>query len=92
MPTYEYECAGCGRNFELFQKITDTAIDKCPKCRSSKVRRLISAGVGIIFKGKGFYATDYRKDTRTADKPKTEAPGSCPAAANPGCAGCSHNR
>ena len=87
MPTYEYECAGCGNNFDLFQKINDIAIDKCPKC-GGKVRRLIGAGGGIIFKGSGFYATDYRKDTKS-DKPKTEAP-ACHTA-NPGCAGCSHN-
>lgn len=65
MPTYEYECTKCGHKFEAFQKITDKPLDKCPKC-SDKVRRLISSGIGIIFKGSGFYATDYRK------KPKAE--------------------
>jgi putative FmdB family regulatory protein len=79
MPTYEYECIHCGENFEVFQKITDPPLDNCPKCHK-KVRRLISSGAGIIFKGKGFYATDYRRKTPTAtspDKPKIEIP-ACP--------------
>jgi putative FmdB family regulatory protein len=67
MPTYEYECTHCGHTFEALQKITDKPLNKCPKCHK-KVKRLISSGVGIIFKGSGFYATDYRK------KPETEAP------------------
>lgn len=65
MPTYEYECMQCGHHFELFQKITDKHLDKCPKC-NHKLRRLIGSGAGIIFKGKGFYATDYRKKTPPA--------------------------
>jgi len=61
VPTYEYECAHCGHHFEVFQKMTETALDRCPKC-SRKLRRLIGSGSGIIFKGTGFYATDYRKN------------------------------
>jgi len=62
MPTYEYEClnSGCGYRFELFQGISDKPIRTCPKCKKS-VRRLVGMGSGIIFKGAGFYATDYRK-------------------------------
>jgi putative FmdB family regulatory protein len=60
MPTYEYECTKCKYRFEEFQKITDKPLQRCPKCRS-KLRRLISGGVGLIFKGSGFYATDYKK-------------------------------
>jgi putative FmdB family regulatory protein len=67
MPTYEYECSHCGHNFESFQKITDKPLSKCPKCGEG-VRRLISGGSGIIFKGPGFHTTDYRK------KPKAEMP------------------
>ena len=59
MPTYEYECKKCGRRFERFQKMTARPVSRCPSCRGA-VRRLISAGGGIIFKGSGFYATDYR--------------------------------
>lgn len=60
MPTYEYECTKCKHVFEEFQKITDKPLLRCPKCRG-KLRRLISGGVGLIFKGSGFYATDYKK-------------------------------
>jgi len=81
MPTYQYECAHCGHSFELFQKITDSPLELCPKCRS-KVKRLIGMGAGIIFKGSGFYATDYRK------KPKADsAPPTCPKMKE-GCGGC----
>ena len=76
MPTYEYECPHCGHNFEVFQKITDKPIEDCPKC-NKKVKRLIGSGSGIIFKGSGFYATDYRK--RPKDKPSSEEkPNTCP--------------
>lgn len=58
MPTYEYECLRCGYRFEEFQKMSDEPVKRCPQCRG-KVKRLIGAGSGIIFKGSGFYATDY---------------------------------
>ena len=79
MPTYEYECTKCGHTFEVFQNINDKRIEKCPKC-SQKVKRLIGSGSGIIFKGSGFYATDYRKGS---------GPASCPKAKE-GCHGCGH--
>lgn len=60
MPTYEYECTKCKYTFEEFQKIIDKPLKKCPKCRS-KLRRIITGGVGLIFKGNGFYVTDYKK-------------------------------
>lgn len=60
MPTYEYECKDCKHRFEEFQKITDTPLSKCPKC-GGQLRRLITGGVGLIFKGSGFYVTDYKK-------------------------------
>jgi putative FmdB family regulatory protein len=62
MPTYEYECTPCGHRFEKFQSITAAPIKRCPKC-GKKVKRLLGAGVGLIFKGSGFYATDYRSDS-----------------------------
>lgn len=60
MPTYEYECGACGHRFEKFQSMTEKAITKCPKCGKSKVQRMISGGAGVLFKGSGFYQTDYR--------------------------------
>jgi len=59
MPTYEYECSNCEKVFDLFQSMSDKPITKCPDC-GKKVRRLIGNGAGLIFKGSGFYATDYR--------------------------------
>lgn len=59
MPTYEYECPTCNKKFEQLQKITDPPLKKCPTC-GGHVRRLISSGVGLIFKGSGFYCTDYK--------------------------------
>jgi putative FmdB family regulatory protein len=69
MPTYEYECQGCGHRFELFQKITAEAVKECPNCGKNKAKRLISAGAGIIFKGSGFYATDYKKGHQVTRSP-----------------------
>jgi len=80
MPTYEYECSSCSYRFERYQKMTDQPLEICPKC-SKEVKRLISSGAGIIFKGSGFYATDYRKT------PKPQAPKACPKAKE-GCNGC----
>ncbi|MBU1698854.1 MAG: zinc ribbon domain-containing protein [Candidatus Eisenbacteria bacterium] len=65
MPTYEYECMSCGYRYELFQSMTEEPRKRCPKCRH-KVRRLVGSGAGIIFKGSGFYATDYRKPEKKA--------------------------
>ena len=59
MPTYDYECTKCGHRFEAFQSMSDKPLTKCPECRG-KVKRLIGAGAGLIFKGSGFYITDYR--------------------------------
>jgi len=60
MPTYEYKCKKCAHRFELFQGIKDDPAEKCPEC-GGKVVRLIGSGTGIIFKGKGFYQTDYKR-------------------------------
>jgi putative FmdB family regulatory protein len=63
MPTYDYVCDGCGHAFELFQSMTESAKTTCPKCRKRKLRRLIGAGGAIMFKGSGFYKTDYRSES-----------------------------
>jgi len=73
MPTYDYVCDGCGHAFELFQSMTDSAKKTCPECKKRKLRRLIGTGGAIMFKGSGFYQTDYRSDSykkaAAADKP-----------------------
>lgn len=61
MPTYEYVCRACGHEWEQFQKMTEDPTRVCPACGEARVERLISSGGGIVFKGPGFYATDYRK-------------------------------
>ena len=71
MPTYEYECTSCGHCFEEFQSITASALEDCPEC-GKKVRRLLGNGGGIIFKGSGFYQTDYRSK-EYKEKAKAEA-------------------
>jgi len=63
MPTYDYVCDGCGHAFELFQSMTDPIKRTCPECGKKKLRRLIGAGGAIVFKGSGFYKTDYRSDS-----------------------------
>lgn len=61
MPTYEYACPKCGHQFEQFQSMRDEPLKKCPKCGKTGVKRLIGGGAGLIFKGSGFYITDYKK-------------------------------
>lgn len=63
MPTYDYECDSCGHEWELFQKITDDAVKQCPACKKKKARRLFGTGAAIVFKGSGFYQTDYRSES-----------------------------
>jgi putative FmdB family regulatory protein len=76
MPTYDYECDACGHTFDLFQSINEPKKKKCPQCGKNKLRRLFGAGSAVVFKGSGFYQTDYRsesyKKAAAADKPATE--------------------
>src|SRR5690348_745535 len=72
MPTYEYECSNCGNRFEKFQSITAAPIKKCPACGKNTAQRLIGTGAGLIFKGSGFYITDYRSDSYK-EKAKAES-------------------
>jgi putative FmdB family regulatory protein len=62
MPHYEYECTKCGHRFEVFQRMSDAKLEVCPQC-GGKIERLIGPGAGIVFKGSGFYQTDYRSDS-----------------------------
>ncbi len=66
MPTYEYVCDACGHEVEYFQSITAAPKRKCPACEANKLRRRISAGAGILFRGSGFYKTDYRSESYKA--------------------------
>jgi putative FmdB family regulatory protein len=102
MPNYDYECEKCGKTFEIFQSMKDKAFETCPESSClmetwghGKVRRLLGTGAGLIFKGSGFYTTDYRSegykqaakkesgggDSKSESKPSTPSP--APAAATP---------
>ena len=81
MPTYDYACRACGHRFEWFQSITSDVLEKCPECKKSKLERLIGAGAGLIFKGSGFYITDYRSDSYKKAAEKDHKPGKDPAPA-----------
>jgi putative FmdB family regulatory protein len=75
MPTYEYSCENCGEKIEKFQSIKAKPIRKCPKCGKLTLKRLIGSGAGIIFKGSGFYQTDYRSESyKTAAKNEKTTP------------------
>ncbi len=75
MPTYEYECSACGYTFEEFQSISEKHLKKCPQCKKSSLHRLLGAGSGVIFKGSGFYETDYKgKSSSNSTKSSAEAP------------------
>src|SRR5262249_46279066 len=77
MPTYDYRCEACEHEFEHFQSIKDDPLKKCPECGKPKLRRLFGTGAAIVFKGSGFYQTDYRSDSykkRAAeDKPQSDS-------------------
>lgn len=76
MPTYDYACSGCGHGFERFEPIGKSGVKKCPKCGARKARRMLGTGAGFIFKGAGFYTTDYRKPGHGKADSKPESKGS----------------
>lgn len=77
MPTYDYECKSCQHTWEAVQSIKAAPLKKCPECGKNQARRVIGPGAGIIFKGSGFYITDYRSDSykkaASADKPASDS-------------------
>lgn len=77
MPTYDYQCEACGVEFEKFQRMSEEPLKKCPECGKLKVKRLFGTGAGILFKGSGFYETDYRSknysEAAKKDKPESAA-------------------
>jgi putative FmdB family regulatory protein len=74
MPTYEYQCDACEHNFDEFQSMSEEPLKKCPKCGKKKLRRVFGAGAAVLFKGSGFYETDYRSESyKKAAKAEQEA-------------------
>jgi len=73
MPTYDYICDACGDTFEQWQSFHDDALTKCLKCKKKKLRRLIGIGAAVVFKGSGFYETDYRRDDKYKAAEKSDA-------------------
>jgi putative FmdB family regulatory protein len=86
MPTYDYRCGACGHEFEHFQSIHDARLKKCPKCGKPKLERLIGTGGGLLFKGSGFYITDYRSSSYQEAAKKDAAPASSTPASGDGAA------
>jgi len=82
MPTYDYRCENCGNEMEAFQSIKDAPLTKCPKCGKDTLKKMISGGAGLIFKGTGFYLTDYKdkKTSTTAASSTTKKPDATPTA------------
>jgi putative FmdB family regulatory protein len=74
MPTYAYRCPNCGHEFEKFQKITNRTRPRCPKCKT-KAERVITGGAGVLFKGSGFYETDYKRAGKTEKGEKADKAG-----------------
>lgn len=72
MPTYDYLCRSCGHRFEKFQSIMAEPVRECPVCKSNNVTRLLTGGAGLIFKGSGFYETDYKHSHSSPSSPKNE--------------------
>ena len=73
MPTYEYQCDACEHNFDEFQSISEEPLKKCPQCGKKKLRRVYGPGAAILFKGSGFYQTDYRSESYKAAAKKEES-------------------
>ncbi len=84
MPTYQYECSACGHQMEILQSMTEKRLVKCPECGKNKLERLIGTGTGIIFKGSGFYETDYKKKDAPKDA-SAKAPAKAPCSDTCGC-------
>lgn len=73
MPTYDYKCENCGHTFEAFQSMKEENLKKCPVCGEETLKRLISAGAGLIFKGSGFYLTDYKNSSNKSSESASES-------------------
>lgn len=83
MPTYDYVCDACDHAFEQWQSFHDDHLTTCPKCKKKKLRRLIGTGAAIVFKGSGFYETDYNRGTDYQEKAKADTEAAKPAETKP---------
>ncbi len=77
MPTYAYRCTECHHHFDALQKITDKPLVECPNCHKNKLQRGPGGGIGLVFKGTGFYQTDYGNPPKPENKPQDPPKGSC---------------
>jgi putative FmdB family regulatory protein len=75
MPTYQYQCQGCAHDFELYQSFSEDPIEICPECGEKKIQKVISGGAGVVFKGGGFYETDYKRGKGSEYQKKSDADG-----------------
>ncbi|RME71159.1 MAG: FmdB family transcriptional regulator [Verrucomicrobia bacterium] len=82
MPTYEYSCQSCNEVIEVFQSMRDEPLKECPKCGQPGVKRLIGRGAGIIFKGSGFYETDYKRSSSAGGNGKSSSGGAASGSSN----------
>jgi putative FmdB family regulatory protein len=83
MPTYDYECRTCGHGFDVFQNMSEPALSVCPACKKRQLRRLIGGGIGVIFKGSGFYVNDSRSKSNSTTGPVTPKDGATKPAEAP---------
>jgi thiazolylpeptide-type bacteriocin precursor len=91
MPTYEYECKNCGYKFEKFQKMTEEPLKICPECKNGSLRRIIGLGGGVIYKGPGFYTTEYRSEEykrKEREEKGTLSKSSCSTCSSTSCSSC----
>lgn len=83
MPTYDYVCSKCGHELEVFQSMKDAPLRKCPSCKKAGLRRRVGGGAGLIFKGTGFYLTDYKKPAAPKESGGEPKPAATPATKTP---------
>ncbi|MFH0754213.1 MAG: FmdB family zinc ribbon protein [Candidatus Omnitrophota bacterium] len=80
MPTYDYECEACGHCFDILQTMQEPKLTQCPACKEDQLQRLIGTGSGVIFKGSGFYETDYKRKSEPSSGAKPSCADACPHA------------
>ena len=91
MPNYDYVCGSCGEDFEFFQSMTDDPLMDCPSCEEPTLKRKIGIGAGIIFKGSGFYQTDYKNSSNSSEETSSSEPKKKESNESSSSSGCSHS-